>query len=186
MFGSVTQVQGRGRAGGACPSRERRVGHRGRHAAPVPRPGAPPVTTRRDRPGRGHRRGHDLPGLRRQDRTPRRGPWKRRLEPPLRRTPPIAGGRRRPCRSKPVSSRRSRSSASAVLYVFRVLSLASGNDKGHITDAQRRAPVADRDLRSRPRAPDPFAGPMRPASCAVSRFACVHPSFGADDPPHVG
>ncbi len=49
-----------------------------------------------------------------------------------------------------------------VLYVFRVLSLASGTTRGTSPTRNAELPVAHRDLRSRRRAPDPLAGRRGP------------------------
>ena len=154
----MTQVQGRGRAA-ALPHRGATVGHRGRHAAPVPRPGRGRHHPR-DRPGRRHRRGHDLPGLRRQDRAPRRG-HRGRARPRAHRTRPSrAIDAALPFEDRLVAAveiLRQR-----VLYVFRVFSVASGTTRGHV-DRTRSAelPALIAIFEADGRAPDPLAGRRR-------------------------
>ena len=169
----MTQVPGTGTGGGAA-ARGAPLGDRRRHPPAVPGAGGGGHHPG-DRPGGRHRRRHHLPGLRRQDRAPRRG-HRGRARPRAHR------GRHRAPSTRP-SSFEDRLIAAVeilrqrVLYVFHVLSAASGTTARRDSRRSTRSPRAHRDLRVRSRAPAPARRPTPHASCAVSRSrACTRPS----------
>ena len=174
----MTQVQGRGRAA-ALPLEERRTAIVAATLPAVPGPGRGRHHPG-DRPGRRHRRGHDLPGLRRQDRAPRRR-HRGRARPRAHRrrdrapsTPSLA------VRGPP--DRRGRDPARArALPVPRVQRGVGHHAAAAASEREQRAPAltaifaTEAEHLSRP--PADAARVLRGLT-----FACVHPSFGTDEP----